>query len=754
MQTTPGTKTEVDIRIVPLAEAGGVREVGGKASHLGQLIAKGEHVPDGFCVIGSGERAVARALDAYRQMGPEAPVAVRSSASAEDGSEASFAGQFETVLNVRGEQELTAALEACWRSLSAERVEAYVKRRGLEEIGATLTMSALVQRMVAARAAGVAFSADPLLGSRDVVVIHAVRGLGDSLVSGEVSPDRYRVTAEESVEAQPVDPADQVLGEDQARQIAALVRRIAEAEGAPQDVEWATDADGLWLLQARPMTALPPEASWLSPIPGGKWIKDMQAAEWATEPLSPLGATTTFEAMAVARERYRGWPPIPKSFEPGHILINGWLYMRLGGPMRTFIANLAASLVTLVTVGLDGHRRVKRRWGRRLAELDELSRAKPAEMDVADLHGHAERLLDALGWWWIEVSFFASLVRIGQQMVGRRPAIPDPGVLFRGNDSLLLESERALRRAARDPKELPNFLARYGHMVESADPIHPTLAESPDVQRWQLAAAQADAAGPDERLARALAERAKVEQSVRAMKGPRGFLARRALAAGQTHAAHTDDAVFHFQRLLALLRKAFLSQGKRLADAGVLARAEDVFYLKADELWTAEGDQRDVVEVRRAARDGQKKLSPPPFVPPTSDPSWANDRMMKMMPPDMRAQLMERGLQTRDGRRVLVGTSASPGIAKGIARVIAGPDDFGRYKPGDVLVAHATSPMWTPLLAIAAAAVTEVGGPFAHAAIVAREFGIPLVDGALDASKVIADGAPVVVNGSTGVVEL
>lgn len=88
-------------------------------------------------------------------------------------------------------------------------------------------MSALVQRMVAAGAAGVAFSADPLLGSRDVVVIHAVRGLGDALVSGDVSPDRYRVTSGESVEAQPVDPADQVLGEDYARQIAALVRRIA-----------------------------------------------------------------------------------------------------------------------------------------------------------------------------------------------------------------------------------------------------------------------------------------------------------------------------------------------------------------------------------------------------------------------------------------------------------------------------------------------------------------------------------------------
>jgi pyruvate,water dikinase len=111
-------------------------------------------------------------------------------------------------------------------------------------------------------------------------------------------------------------------------------------------------------------------------------------------------------------------------------------------------------------------------------------------------------------------------------------------------------------------------------------------------------------------------------------------------------------------------------------------------------------------------------------------------------------------LQVRDGRQVVVGSPASPGVAKGIARVVAGPEAFGRFQPGEVLVAHATSPIWTPLLAIAAAAVTEVGGPFSHAAIVAREFGIPPVDGAIDATRVIKDGTPVLVDGSTGVVRL
>jgi pyruvate,water dikinase len=754
MEAFLATDTEADVEVVRLAQAGGRREVGGKAARLGELMAAGERVPDGFCVVGVGDRAIAAALDGYRAMGAQPAVAVRSSASAEDGNEASFAGQFETVLNVRGEEDLAAALAVCWESLSAGRVRAYLSRRGLEGLADSLTMSVLVQRMVPARAAGVAFSADPLSGARDVVVVHAVRGLGDALVSGEVSPDRFRVTAGGNVTAEPEGPAGPVLTDDEAGQIAAVVRRIAQADGRQQDIEWAIDEDGLWLLQARPLTALPPEVSWHSPIPGAKWIKDVQAGEWATEPLSPLGATTTFEAMTVARERYRGWPPIPRSFEPGHTQINGWLYMRLGGPLWTVLANIAGYIVTLLTVGIDGHRRVQRRWGPRLAELDEVSRATPAEMDAAGLRGHVDRLLDALGWWWIEVSFFASVTRVSQQLIGGRPGISDPGILFRGNDSLLLDSERALRRAARDPDALAEYLAHFGHMVESADPIHPTLAESPDAQRWQLAAARADAKGPDERLASMQAGRAQAEKAVKAIRGPRGYVARRAMAAGQSHAAHTDHAVFHLQRVLALLRRTFLVQGRRLADAGVLARAEDVFYLERSELWAPEGDRRDLVDVRRARREEQKRLAPPPIIPPPTDPSWADDRMMKTMPPEMRAQLMERGLRVRDGRRVVVGTPAAPGVARGLARVMAGPADFGRFQPGEVLVAHATSPIWTPLLAIAAAAVTEVGGPFAHAAIVAREFGIPLVDGALDATKVIADGTPVVVNGSSGVVEL
>jgi pyruvate,water dikinase len=223
---------------------------------------------------------------------------------------------------------------------------------------------------------------------------------------------------------------------------------------------------------------------------------------------------------------------------------------------------------------------------------------------------------------------------------------------------------------------------------------------------------------------------------------------------GQTHAAHTDDAVFHFQRVLAAVRATFLEAGARLARAGHLEQADDVFYLERDEVWAAASSFKATVIRRRTFRDQHKRLAPPQFVPPKSDPIWGKDPLMKRLPSAQRDALFGRGVSESDGKRVLVGSPSSPGRAEGIARVISGPEDFARFNPGDVLVAKATSPIWTPLLGIAAAAVTEVGGPFAHAAIVAREFGIPLVDGATDATRVIADGTKIVVDGTAGIVEL
>ena len=167
---------------------------------------------------------------------------------------------------------------------------------------------------------------------------------------------------------------------------------------------------------------------------------------------------------------------------------------------------------------LDGHRRVRRTWPKQVTLLDSLERADLAKLSDEELRAHADRLLEALGWWWWwEVSWDAAVALIGEQFIGklRVPNLTDPAVLFRGNESLLLEAERALRHAT-NTGEVEAYLARFGHFVESADPIHSTLRESPALLAQYLAVARQSESSPDERLMRTRRERTEAESLVRA----------------------------------------------------------------------------------------------------------------------------------------------------------------------------------------------------------------------------------------------
>ncbi len=719
---------------------------------------------------------VARSIrEKYRELstvaGDSTPLAVRSSATAEDLPGASFAGQQESYLNVCGEAALLAAVKRCWSSLWTARALEYRARQHIPPTSVSLAV--VVQAMIPAEVSGIIFTANPMTGARDEVVLDAAWGLGEAIVGGLVTPDH--IVADKITGAitqisigdkavmtvpTPTGTAERQVEVSQrstptlnAAQVAELVKwgtAIEKYYGAPQDIEWCMVNGKFSIVQARPITTLPPEAvGWISPVPGAKWLKDLQAAEWATEPLSPLGATTTFATIITARQR-----AFPMQRSPWSALINGWLYVR-GDFQPLWLATALLMVVSSIPAGaLSGHQRMRHTWPSQLTLLDSLERTELAGLSDALLQAHAVRLLGALGWWWWEVTWYSAAALLGEQIIGKLgvPELADPAVLFRGNDSLLLEAERPLRHAA-TTGEVEAYLARFGHFVESADPIHPTLRESPVLLTQYLAVARQSDTGPDERLRRTRRERTEAERLVLVLGGPRGFLARRLLNLGQSYAAHVDDAVFHFQRVLALVRATFLEVGQRLARKGLVERAEDVFYLERDEEWAPPTDIAERVTERRLLRERHKRLAPPPLIPPLSDRAWGRDSHWKLFSSALGTGVLNRGAQERNGRRVIVGTPGSPGRARGTARVITGPDDFYRFQPGDVLVAHTTTPIWTPLFNIASAAITEVGGPFSHAAIVAREFGIPLVNGALDATHVIADGSPIVVDGSAGIVE-
>ena len=257
--------------------------------------------------------------DAYHQLGSgaggEAAVAVRSSATAEDLASASFAGQQDTYLNVRGAEALTEAVISCWASLWTARAMLYRAREGI--LPADVRLAVVVQEMVDADAAGVLFTANPATGRRDQILIGAAWGLGESVVSGAVSTDdivvdsatgsvvsrrtadkeTMTVYADRGTRQEPV-PASRrhqpVLDDAEAATLAGYGARIAQHLGSPQDIEWARQDGEFFMLQSRPITALPEPAGetpteWKLPYPKGMYFR-ASIVEQLPDPLSPLFA--------------------------------------------------------------------------------------------------------------------------------------------------------------------------------------------------------------------------------------------------------------------------------------------------------------------------------------------------------------------------------------------------------------------------------------------------------------------------------
>jgi len=260
----------------------GCREVacaGGKGASLAAMTALGLPVPPGFVVASwvlersvdaeelrrlavaedhvGAEALVAGAeppreaiLEAYAELG-QPLVAVRSSACAEDSEAASYAGQQETYLNVSGGDDVCRRIVECWASFFSERALFYRARKGSLE---DLRMAVVVQQMVEPRKSGVLFTVDPVQRRRDQMIVEAIYGLGERIVSGEATPDHYVLDREGTTKREHV-PNGGVLEASELAELAALGRSLEEQFGGPQDVEWAI-ADRLYLLQSRPVTTL------------------------------------------------------------------------------------------------------------------------------------------------------------------------------------------------------------------------------------------------------------------------------------------------------------------------------------------------------------------------------------------------------------------------------------------------------------------------------------------------------------------
>jgi len=734
--------------------------------------------------------------DALAVLG-DVPLAVRSSGIAEDLAHASFAGQYESFLGVTGEAAVADALGACVASLFGARVAAYL--RGRAGPVPALGIAVVVQRLARADAAGVLFTVNPLTGREEEAVIEAVPGLADALVSGRANADTLVVDAAAgAVRERRMAGAAAVLADAEALALAELGARAQEALGHPLDVEWVREGGRLALVQARPVTRLhfaPDVGEWTtadfrdggvssgvcSPFMWSLYERAFDVSMPAylrSLGLLPRGHAAKWTRMFFARpywnvaEAKAAVLPLPGFVERNFDLDLG-IEPAYEGPGRTTRTSVGSVLRALPVLA-----RLLRGYRRRLAANAAFLRTFPDRAAPFELAGGALAALDAGAFraryeavlalqHETETAYFETIYNTSNAKLDL---------------SVPLSRARARAGGALDYGRLVGGLADLSHLRPMKD-LHDTLgrirAEGRAITDGDVAAfagrwphrgrKELDLRVPRwpddlpfvrETMERALAAWRPEDDPVAASRAQHdAYLAERARALGALRGRPLDRAglrrrLARLRRFTwwreemrdrssyayALVRRFAVEAGRRLVAAGALAAPDDVFLLRSEEVGAALAGALPPDEVRRRARAGERLVrSYRAFRPPNE--IGARRAFDEDAPPPASGPTLH-------------GTPCSPGRARGTARVVASVEEAQRLLPGDVLVAPFTDPGWTPLFPRLAAVVTETGGLLSHAAVIAREYGIPAVLAVPGATRLVQDGAPVVVDGGRGTVEL
>ncbi len=823
--------------VIPLTDirAADLPIAGGKGANLGELLHAGFPVPDGFVVTtaayaallaetglgttlaelvtapaadgrsgagsapdGSAIRSAfaaapmpaavrAEIFDAYRASGGGA-VAVRSSATAEDLPGAAFAGQQDTYLDIVGEDAVLEAVRNCWASLWTDRAIAYRQREGIDP--GDVAIAVVVQTMVPADVAGVLFTADPVSGRRDQMVVDASPGLGEAVVSGMVTPDHY-VVAQDGRVLQRVPGASQnaggdsamragfVLSDPQLSELAAVGKRAADHFGTPQDLEWAFAGGSLHVLQARPMTALPPapanraQPARLNPFQrklGPFFLEMFQQRPY------PLDVDGWLKHGIVAMlHRMAGSVGVAFPSLARLLPEEDGVVVRLVPPVPRPTPRVLFAPVSIA-------KRLRRfdpaRWTSDprfvafQASVKELKHTEPAGMPWAELLAHVRRIFAVSGTIadlrvsYLPASFVPQVpMRLVLLALGKTGLAPTllTGALTRteqanrGLENLadLVRADAALTGAFDDldpahlldvirteahfaafARHFDAFLNEYGHRetVSLVLSSSPTWADAPEAVLGLvkvLIPAKRAAQNP---AADALNE-LMAHPALRV-----GWLRRLTVAAvegSRTGTAFRDDSHFYLTSLLPTLRRAYAELGERLHEAGVIQQPSDVYQLRFEELSGIRDPARLQPEQKRRYSDAVA--------------ARAARRAELEGVPLLDADALFAGRQAAAGALV-TGMGASRGTATGRVRVITDPSGFGTLRSGEVLVCPYTNPAWTPLFQRAAGVVVDAGGMASHAAIVAREYGVPAVMGTGTGTQVLTDGQLVTVDGTRGIV--
>ncbi|BDG01290.1 PEP/pyruvate-binding domain-containing protein [Anaeromyxobacter oryzae] len=729
-------------------------------------------------------------------------VAVRSSGALEDRADASFAGQYETVLGARGEAAVLAAIRRCVGSLFTPRLAAYLRAHGGAR--ALPAMAVVVQRQLEPDVAGVLFSVNPMTGRETETVIEAAFGLADALVSGTVPADHLvvdqaagRVLSRAHGAVAPDGAGRSTLDDGAAIALARLGAAVQEHLGFPVDVEWARAGGRVQLVQARPITRLhfaPDLGEWTTADfrDGGVSSDVCASLMWSLYEaafdlsmprylrsigLVPRGHRAKWSRMFFGRPYWNlGEARAAVLRLPGFVERNFDLdlgivpaYEGTGRVTPATPRTVLPAIPVLVRLHL-GYRRRRRENARFLAAFPDRARpfdAPPAALEALPAAAYAAALRALVESLHLdtEASYFETIYNTSNAKLDFKVAFDRAarrveggldyptlvgGLLDLSHVRTLVDLHAtvgALRRAGRplDDGTVAAFAARWPHrsrkeldlraprwpedlafVRELMEQAHATWSEEADPAR--TARTRHDAY---------LAER---DRALRALPGPLDRATFRSrLARLRTFTWEREEMRDRSSRVYALVRRWMLEAGRRLAVAGTLADPGDVFTLRREEVLGAVDGTLPSAEVRRRARAGLRTLrSFRSFDAPNEIGSTHGLEPHAPPPPGA----------------ALRGAGCSPGRARGVARVVRRIEDASRIQPGDVLVAPFTDPGWTTIFPRLAAVVTETGGLLSHAAVIARECGIPAVLAVDGATRAIPDGARVEVDGRQGTVSV
>ncbi len=746
-------------------------------------------------------------------------VAVRSSATAEDLPDASFAGQQETYLNIRGEEALLEAVRKCWASLWTARAIAYRIKNNIDQKAVALAV--VVQELVFAEAAGIMFTVNPLNGRRNELVINAAWGLGEAVVSGAVTPDTLtmdkqkgrvirREIAEKLVmtvrteqgtsEMSVPDPQKKkaVLSASQAMELARLGMKIEEFYNMPMDVEW-TRADGKFsIVQARPITALPPE--WILPDPTAMYSRG-SLAEHTPSPVTPLFATLGLEvanqATAEMWDRLIG-KDTPKllTSDGFYVPLNGYVYggIRLKGNLGMILRVTVSQIVPFFQNSVARWQAARQKF----AAIVEDWEKKPIEsLSPSELLDGVRAVFISACRYFTDIQTTLPAASMSEIIFTRcynglikRKQDPDATAFVLGSETVALQAEKSLFDTAMwlknnsvvaenmlhtptdglladlkqetPPEVLPTdlwkewqhrfqrHLDEFGRTAYEFDFAKATPAETPGPILDAIKAfLEGKAHDPYQRQREAIAKREQATQSILNRIGwPRKGWFKKLLNWAQNTGPMRENSIFDMGMGHPIIRRMFGELGRRFVASGAIGSVDDVYWLEKSE-----------VEELSAALEKSKPLPNLAERLPARQAEWQS--FLKITPPVMLPEktgwdkfIHGDEAKKKDGKTILKGVGTSSGTITGPARVLLGPEDFNDMKPGEVLVAVTTTPAWTPLFAMASAVVTDIGGPLSHSSIVAREYGIPAVMAARGATRYIQSGQMVTVDGSAGTVIL